>query len=71
MNKNGKKLESLLLMMDAKFKKNSSALKSLSEKHHLLPRFADYFAICGLDVDLGLEAELYTGNTEDFFVAGS
>ncbi|XP_070503270.1 DENN domain-containing protein 5B isoform X3 [Chironomus tepperi] len=47
-------------MMDAKFKKGSSALKSLSEKHHLLPRFADYFAICGLDVDLGLEAELYT-----------
>jgi len=60
-------------MMDAKFKKGSSALKSLSEKHHLLPRFADYFAICGLDVDLGLEAELYTGSTKKFFsfIAGS
>lgn len=54
-------------MMDAKFKKSSSALKSLSEKHYQLTRFADYFVICGLDVDLGLEAELYTGIWTEIF----
>lgn len=49
-------------MMDAKYKKSSSAFKSsLSEKHYNLARFADYFAICGLDFENGLEAECYTG----------
>jgi hypothetical protein len=28
------------------------------EKNHKLARFADYFVICGLDYDSGLEAEL-------------
>lgn len=45
--------------MDAKVKK--SALKSLSEKCQL-GRFSDYFVICGLDLENGLEADLYTGN---------
>lgn len=52
-------------MMDAKYKKSSSVLKSsLSEKHYNLARFADYFAICGLDLENGLEAECYTGERE-------
>lgn len=46
--------------MDAKVKKNSSALKSLSEKCQL-SRFCDYFVICGLDIENGLEAELLAG----------
>jgi hypothetical protein len=44
-----------------KVKKSSSALKSLSEKHHHLTRFADYFVICGLDLENGLEAEIFQG----------
>jgi hypothetical protein len=46
--------------MDAKVKKNPSALKSLSEKCQL-SRFCDYFVICGLDIENGLEAELLAG----------
>lgn len=63
-------------MMDARYKKSSSALKSsLSEKHYNLARFADYFVICGLDLENGLEAECYTGmkkkilrNNENFSI---
>lgn len=48
--------------MDAKSKlKSSSAFKSLSEKHHNLARLVDYFVICGLDLENGLEAECFTG----------
>lgn len=47
-------------VMDAKVKKSSSALKTLSEKCQLT-RFTDYFVICGLDIENGLEADLYTG----------
>lgn len=56
--------------MEAKSKKSSSsALKSLSDKCQLA-RFSDYFVICGLDIENGLEADLYSG--EIFFcVAGS
>lgn len=47
--------------MDAKVKKSSSsALKSLSDKCQL-SRFSDYFVICGLDLENGLEADLYAG----------
>lgn len=42
-------------------KGSSSVLKSLSDKHHQLARFADYFVICGLDLENGLVEELYTG----------
>lgn len=49
-------------MMDAKYKKSSSALRSsLGEKNFNLARFSDYFVICGLDLENGLEAECYTG----------
>ncbi|KAG5685101.1 hypothetical protein PVAND_014301 [Polypedilum vanderplanki] len=41
-------------------KSSSSVLKSLSDKHHQLARFADYFVICGLDIENGLVEELYT-----------
>ena len=48
--------------MDAKVKKNSTALKSLSEKCQL-SRFCDYFVICGLDIENGLEVEkIHTGS---------
>jgi uncharacterized ferredoxin-like protein len=44
-------------------KKGSSALK----RDHNLARFADYFVICGLDLENGLEAECFTGMCEIFF----
>lgn len=47
--------------MDAKVKKNSTALKSLSEKCQL-SRFCDYFVICGLDIENGLEVEIHAGS---------
>lgn len=50
--------------MDAKYKKTSSVLKPLSEKHFNLARFADYFVICGLDLENGLEAECYSTGTK-------
>lgn len=54
--------------MDAKVKKSSSsALKTLSEKCQL-SRFSDYFVICGLDLENGLEADLYTGALHDLFL---
>jgi hypothetical protein len=43
-------------------KKSSSALKSLRDQS--LARFADYFVICGLDLENGLEAECFTGMCE-------
>lgn len=47
--------------MDAKPRKSSSsALKMLSDKCQLA-RFSDYFVICGLDLENGLEADLYAG----------
>lgn len=47
--------------MAAKVKKSSSSvLKSLSDKCQL-SRFSDYFVICGLDFENGLEADLYAG----------
>lgn len=41
-------------------KKISSSLKSTSDKCQLT-RFSDYFVICGLDLENGLEADLYSG----------
>jgi hypothetical protein len=50
-------------VMDARVKKTSSSmLKSLSEKCQL-SRFSDYFVVCGLDLENGLEADLYTGES--------
>lgn len=47
--------------MDAKARKSSSsALKMLSDKCQL-SRFSDYFVICGLELESGLEADLYAG----------
>lgn len=47
--------------MDARVKKTSSSiLKTLTDKCQL-SRFSDYFVICGLDLENGLEADLYTG----------
>lgn len=47
--------------MAAKVKKSSSSvLKSLNDKCQL-SRFSDYFVICGLDFENGLEADLYAG----------
>lgn len=46
--------------MDAKVKKSSSSALKLSEKCQL-SRFSDYFVISGLDIENGLEADLYAG----------
>lgn len=51
--------------MDAKVKKSSSSALKLSDKCQL-SRFSDYFVICGLDLENGLEADLYTGEFVDF-----
>lgn len=37
-----------------------TVVKSLNEKCQLV-RFADYFAICGLDYEAGLEVDRYSG----------
>ena len=37
-----------------------TAVKSLNDKCQLV-RFADYFAICGLDYEAGLEVDRYSG----------
>lgn len=42
--------------MDSRKKSVVSGLKPLNEKQ-LLSRFADYFVICGLDNENGLEVE--------------
>lgn len=44
--------------METKAKRNCG--KTLSEKCQL-SRFSDYFVICGLDLENGLEADLYSG----------
>jgi hypothetical protein len=45
--------------MDGKIK------KSLNEKCQNFARFADYFVICGLDIEQGLEVDLHAGNNDE------
>lgn len=46
--------------------------KSLADidKETILPRFADYFVICGLDFNTGLEPDRFSGNFYNFLTYG-
>lgn len=41
-------------------KNTSSTSKLINEKNHKLSRFADYFVICGLDYENGLEVSNFS-----------
>ena len=44
----------------------TSSLPRGPEQHHHTTRFADYFVICGLDNDSGLEPDKYFGECHGF-----
>lgn len=51
--------------MDGKVK------KSLNEKCLNFARFADYFVICGLDAQTGLEVDLHAGELQSAYSLNS